>query len=87
MSPRGLPPTCILHPYITSGETVWKSMQPLPMFRSIGGRVMFICHCPGWVVEADHVTAPRGMSIVGHDSRGLNVKTRQAAPLIVSAFL
>ncbi len=48
---------------------------------------MLICHCPGWVVEADHVTAPQRMSIVGHDSRGVNVKTRQAAPLIVSAFL
>ena len=31
--------------------------------------------------------SPQGMSIVGHDSRGVNVKTRQAAPVIVSAFL
>ena len=50
-----------------------------------GGCIFAIAQ--GGVVEADHVTAPRGMSIVGHDSRGVNVKTRQAAPLIVSAFL
>ena len=82
MSPRGLP-----HMYSASLYNIGRdcmeihAASPDVLFNR---GVMFICHCPGWVVEADHATAP------GYEHRGARqqrVKTRQAAPLIVSAFL
>ena len=86
MSPRGLP-----HMYSASLYNIGRDCMEIhaasPDVPFNRGGVMLICHCPGWVAGADHVAAPRGMSIVGHDSRGVNVKTRQAAPVIVSEFL
>ena len=85
MSPRGLP-----HMYFASLYNIGRDCMEIhaaspdiPFNRG----VMFICHCPGVGSGSRPCDSPQGMSIVGHDSRGVNVKTRQAAPLIVSAFL
>lgn len=57
MSPLGLP-----HMYSASlyniGRDCMENHAASPDVPFNRGGMMFICHCQGWVVEADHVTAP-----------------------------